>query len=147
MPRGIELKFLESRYALRELEGAIGYDTRRLEDGRRAEFLHTVLHRHARRRFFERRDMAMLLGMTLVSVSELLSKPAFKAKTAVGLVEERRQLLADELFPYLHQDTKRQDDGSEYDVYFKELDAIMSKMEMAAGGGLEGGAVGAEDAK
>ena len=91
--------------------------------------------------------MAMLLGMTLVSVSELLSKPAFKAKTAVGLVEERRQLLADELFPYLHQDTKRQDDGSEYDVYFKELDAIMSKMEMAAGGGLEGGAVGAEDAK
>jgi hypothetical protein len=112
---------LETRYALRELESAIGYDCRRLEDGRAAVFRHTGLHRRLRRDFYERRDAVAYYHTAFVAFAAgSAGKPERLAEA-----EETRQSLMRTMFPYLHfkQEKTRQET---FDDLFDELDEIIA---------------------
>lgn len=112
---------METRYALRELESAIGYDCRRLEDGRTAVFRHTGLHRRLRRDFYERRDVIAYYHTAFI---------AFAAGSAgrperLDEAEETRQSLLQTAFPYINFDQNRPRQET-YDDLFDELDAIIA---------------------
>jgi len=117
---------LESRYALRETEGAIGYDCRLLSDGRRALFRHTALHARSRREFLERRDTMLVLTASMVSNASLLSNPRLDPKLAADIVSDIRSSLLRTAFPYLSMgdDENKEHSRDTYDEYFDELDAI-----------------------
>lgn len=111
---------MESRYALRELESVIGYDCRRLDDGRKAVFRHTGLHRKARRDYYERLDMKAALQANLFAVV-LQNMP-------LATVEEKRTNLLGVLFPYISFDAPKGQEES-IDDLFDELDAIIAAQE------------------
>lgn len=117
---------MESRYALRELEGVIGLDLRRLEDGRRAVFRHTPLHRRTKRDFFERRDAMAVLSASLMAYAALGNRMEVTWQSCRDTVDEERRMLSEMAFPYLGSSEKSaKDDGAgKYDEYFDELDAI-----------------------
>lgn len=125
-----------SRYALRELEGAIGYDCRRLEDGRRAVFRHTAIHKKARQAFFERRDLLRVLVASYASTASFAANPRFDTDVSIDVVKGGRSDLVKAAFPYLK--TKEDDATKSYDdysAYFDELDAIeASKASPSVGG-------------
>lgn len=131
---------MESRYALRSIEGVIGFDSRRLEDGRRAVFRHTIFHKRMRFDFFERRDAMYVLGSKLVSASALLSHPRASFQYAAEYVGEIRDSLARVAFPYVARKPAKKD-GHEYDKYFDELDELERKNH-PPGDGAEVGADG-----
>lgn len=111
---------MESRYALRELESVIGYDCRRLEDGRKAVFRHTGLHRRARRDYYERLDMKAAMQANLF---------AFGTRSmSLATVEERRMDLLGVLFPYISFEAPKVQVES-IDDLFDELDAIIARQE------------------
>lgn len=116
---------MESRYALRELECAIGYDCRFLADGRKAVFRHTSLHKRARRDFYARRDVLMVLQATLLSAASLGSHPRANLKTAADLVIESRKNLIHIAFPYLENEPVKPQ-KEDYDAYFDELEAYLA---------------------
>lgn len=116
---------MESRYALREIEGAIGRDCGRLEDGRRASFRHTFLHRKSRMDFLERRDEIAFLSTSLAATASLASNPRVDVDRAVELVADSRRALFRSVFPYA--DAAREErpkDYDDYSEYFDELDRI-----------------------
>ena len=116
---------MESRYALREIEGAIGYDCRRLEDGRRALFRHTLVHRMARRAFFERRDMMAVMGLSYSALSSFAANPRLDIDASRDVVGGARKSILEIVFPYLDfGDDKKPKTYEDYSEYFDELDAI-----------------------
>ena len=108
---------------MRELEGAIGYDCRFLNDGRRAVFRHTALHKRSRRAFFERRDAMLLLHSSFVSNASLGANPRLDLKDSSEMVDKCRRSFIKMAFPYLEIDEKPSE-PKDYDAYFDELDAI-----------------------
>lgn len=105
------------------MEGAIGYDCRRLEDGRRAYFSHTTLHRRLKRAFFERRDAMFLIHASFISTASMGSNPRLDFKSSYDIVEGSRRSLLKMAFPYLKiEETPNKPEN--YDAYFDELDAI-----------------------
>jgi hypothetical protein len=127
---------LESRYALRELEGAIGYDCRRLEDGRRALFRHTLVHRIARRSFLERRDMMAVMGLSYSSLSSFAANPRLEIDASREVVGGARKALLEIAFPYLDfGDDKKPKTYEDYSEYFDELDEIEASKSSGSVGG------------
>ena len=126
MQQGGRRKFLESRYALRELEGAIGLDGRTLPDGRRAVFRHTMLHRRIRRDFLERRDLMHFLSMSMLATAAQSSARGINARAAMESMSSDRTSLMRIMFPYLKSDAEDEtsDEQRQYDQYFDELDRI-----------------------
>lgn len=123
---------MESRYALRELEGAIGYDCRRLEDGRPAVFRHTLLHKRAKRGFYERRDAMLVLHASYIAMSALAANPRLDLDVVRDILKDQRSALVNTALPYLkekepEEETKEQK-TSRYDRYFDELDRILAMM-------------------
>ena len=114
---------MESRYALREFEGAIGYDCRLLEDGRKAVFLHTWIHRKCRRDILERRDLISVMQCGIMSSASILSHGKIDVDSAIESIDERRRFMFKIAFPYsrFYGDTGKDVD---YDRYFDELDEI-----------------------
>lgn len=104
------------------LEDAIGYDCRRLHDGRAAVFKHTYLHRIARRAFFERRDSILILMTSSVLNACVGSHPKFNVKASLEAVEKNREDLISTMFPYL-EDEVHEREKKDYSAYFDELDA------------------------
>lgn len=125
---------MASRYALREAEGAIGYDCRRLEDGRRALFRHTAVHRRARRDVLERRDLSAVLGATYVAAAARAANPRLDVDRASDAVADVRESFVRAAFPYLRQEPRRPRGYDDYGEYFDELDAIESAGAGGAGG-------------
>jgi len=123
---------LESRYALREIEGAIGRDCRRLEDGRRALFRHTLFHRIARNDFRERRDEISVLSASYIATACMASNPKIGIGRAVEIVSEMRRDLVRSVFPYIDleeadkdiEDSDKPKSYEDYSEYFDELDRI-----------------------
>ena len=116
-----------SRYALRETEGAIGLDCRRLHDGRVAMFRHTRIHRRTRRDFLERRDTMSILAATMLSTASIGSRPGIELRSVYESVNGTRMSLVKTMFPYLDMgEEPHANDASvdDYDVYFDELDRI-----------------------
>lgn len=114
-----------SRYALREVEGAIGYDCRRLADGRRAVFRHTALHKAARHSILDRKDELSATIASYVAISSLASNPRFEIDAAKDAVKESWSSIVKVAFPYVEA---RKETGpksyEDYSAYFDELDAI-----------------------
>lgn len=129
MLEGGRRKFLESRYALRSLECAIGYDCRRLQDGREARFRHTFLHRRMKMAFFERRDVILMAQASLLSSSSISSSHGADFGSAVEIVSGRRSDLSEALFPYLKRDEPKKIDGQTIDELFDELDEMEDDVE------------------
>lgn len=123
---------MASRYALRELEGAIGLDCRTLRDGRKAEFLHTALYKRAKREFFERRDSIEYLRMSYMSVSCISANLRMDLDRMLDSVSRNRVALLSAMFPYVEfdADQENQKDGGgdvryeDYEKYFDELDEL-----------------------
>lgn len=114
-----------SRYALRETEGAIGLDCRRLMDGRAAVFRHTPIHKRSRRDFLERRDTMSVLVSSMTATASICSRPGISLDSAVGMVNGIRTSLIKTVFPYLDVDDSSANAKEEdYDAYFDELDRI-----------------------
>lgn len=117
-----------SRYALRSLECAIGYDCRRLEDGRKAVFRHTALSRRARMEFYERRDMMSVLESSLIAYAAFSSHIRVSPEAALDSIGIDRKSLLRIAFPYVDMsgdgNKDKIDPSSEYDQYFDELDAM-----------------------
>ena len=139
---------MASRYALRELEGAIGYDCRRLRDGRPALFMHTFLHRRARRDFFERRDLVDYLRMSYMSMSCISSNPRISIDEAIDVVAERRSSFMKAIFPYIDIDVNagkkpKEMKYEDYSEYFDELDRLEAMNMGAEGSSSDSG--GSED--
>lgn len=112
-----------SRYALREVEVAIGYDCRRLDDGRRAFFRHTALHRRSRRDVLERRDLILALSSTYMATSSLASNPKMDVDSSIDVLADKRNELVQFLFPYFKAE-KKEKTYEDYGKYFDELDEI-----------------------
>lgn len=108
---------------MREIEGAIGYDSRLLEDGRRAIFRHTALHRRSRRDFFERKDLMLLLHSSFISNASIGANPRIGLKDAFDMSEQCRRSFVKVAFPYLDIDDSPSV-PEDYDMYFDELDEI-----------------------
>lgn len=113
---------MESRYALRELEGAIGYDCRCLPDGRRAIFRHTGLHRSLRREFFERRDLMAAMQSSFVAAAAA----GAGRRAAFDIVEAKRRDMLQVMFPYIHFDAPAPVRTESIDDLFDELDSIIA---------------------
>ncbi len=148
--QGRRFKFLESRYALREIECAIGYDCRMLEDGRKAVFRHTAVHKRSRRSILERRDLMLVIGASYVSSSAIASSLRISSESAYNVVEDRRTALMKTAFPYLGIDEKDEkdeweNDTSVYDKCFDELDAMEEEGKEAAGESGNGSSVVGHD--
>ena len=129
---------MESRYALREIEGAIGYDLRKLEDGRKAVFRHTWLHKRLKRDFFERRDVSMVMACAFVAKACLASRPGLDTASAYDMAEEGRKSMVYVMFPYIKSDSSSGESSEKtgkdsYDAYFDELEAILEKEKKLAG--------------
>lgn len=136
---------MESRYALREIEGAIGYDCRTLEDGRRASFRHTLVHRKARREFFERRDIVMVMQSTYLAMASMSANMRVDLDAARSVAASNRRALVRATFPYICMPEEKQDDAPKeqmYDEYFDELDEIIAREKEAAEGTEDVGADG-----
>lgn len=129
---------------MRELEGAIGYDCRRLEDGRKAVFRHTWIHRKARREILERRDLIAVLQTSLCSVSALSSHYRLKIDSVVDFIEKRRIDMVRAVFPYVRvEDSKPSEStikGQTIDELFDELDEIIANDKKNEQGTSENGA-------
>lgn len=112
---------------MREIEGAIGFDTRVMEDGRTAVFRHTALHKGAKWHFFERRDAMRILEATYVSISARLA-----SKESVKALRDRLVAMA---FPYIGSDGAGSNDSdmSQYDKYFDELDRMEAERKAKTG--------------
>lgn len=115
---------MESRYALRSLEGVIGRDFRTIE-GRKAEFRHTPAHRRMVMGFLDRRDSMMVLQSLLLSTSSMLGNSRIDIGKAADAANEIRELLVKATFPYIKNTpeetiTRKQS----YDELFDELEAI-----------------------
>lgn len=151
MQEGRGRKFLESRYALRELQGAIGYDCRRLHDGRAAEFRHTFIHRRIRRDFFERQDAITAINAALMAVSSLGSHVRVDICEASNIANSSRSLLMKAIFPYVDFAETKPVESEKIDVkaIMKELREInaRNKKKAESGGGAEGCPVGREVVK
>lgn len=115
-----------SRYALREVEVAIGYDCRRLDGGRRALFRHTGLHKRARRNVLERRDLILALSSSYMATSSLASNPRMDVGSSIDVLQDKREALIQSLFPYFKTD-RREKSYEDYDKYFDELDELDRK--------------------
>ena len=113
-----------SRYALREIEGAIGYDCRRLDDGRRALFRHTFIHNRVRRDFRERRDVMMVLAASYLANSAFASRPDIGLDNAMDVIRESKSALLRSAFPHLRIDEPKPESSEDFDRYFDELDEI-----------------------
>lgn len=134
---------MESRYALREIEGAIGYDCRTLEDGRRASFRHTLFHRKARRDFFERRDLVMVMQSTYLAMASLSANMRVDLDAARSIAASNRRALVRAAFPYMPEEKSEIiDKDTGYDEYFDELDEIIAKEKEAQEGPEDVGADG-----
>ena len=122
---------MESRYALREFEGAIGYDCRLLEDGRKAVFRHTWIHRRCRRYILERRDLISVMQCGIMSSASILSHGKIDVDSAIESIDGRRRSMLKIAFPYIRFDGDR---GKEvdYDQYFDELDEIEASKKACA---------------
>ena len=134
---------MESRYALREIEGAIGYDCRTLEDGRRASFRHTLIHRKARREFFERRDLVMVMQSTYLAMASLSANMRVDLDAARSIAASNRRALVRAAFPYMPEEKKEEVPKEQmYDAYFDELDDIIAREKESAEGDGDVGADG-----
>ena len=121
---------MESRYALREIQGAIGRDCRKLEDGRRAVFRHTHLHKAARRYILERADLITVMYSSVISASAVASHHRIDVKSALDRIIESRRELINVAFPYFDLDKKQEDvSNEEYDKYFDMLEKIEKEKE------------------
>lgn len=131
------------------MQGAIGYDCRRLEDGRIASFRHTGLHRRARRDFFERCDLMSFLKITLSAASSISSNPRLEFSTSMDIVQDNRMSLLKTAFPYMDLDgVEKPNENVDYDALFDELDEIASEDETASEeGSHEASPVGEGDGK
>lgn len=119
---------MESRYALRGLQGAIGNDCRRLEDGRKAVFRHTVLHKRARIDYYERRDAMLVLHASFMSVASLGSHARVDLEKAAEIVDEDRRMFIQVAFPYVHVEHKKtMSEEEENEMLFDEYEAMMKK--------------------
>ena len=128
-----------SRYALRELECAIGYDCRGLEDGRRAEFRHTGIHRRAKRNLLERRDAIAVYGFTTCAMAAASSHQRINLSKAIDTIESARCNIVSTAFPYLSgKEAPVRVRQQTMDEMFDELDEIIAKeksQKEANGGG------------
>lgn len=118
------------------MEGAIGYDCRRLEDGRRAIFRHTIVHKMARRAFFERRDMIAVMGLSYSALSSFAANPRLEIDSSREIVGGSRNTLLEIAFPYFDfgiQDKPKT--YEDYSAYFDELDEIEASRKSASVGG------------
>ena len=133
---------MESRYALREIEGAIGLDCRRLRDGRVAVFRHTHIHRRTRREFLERRDIMSVLLAGMMSTASIGSRAGIPLSSAYEAVNGVRSSLIRTAFPYVDMDGDQQPREvatDDYDVYFDELDRIDEEGRKSSKDGLKEG--------
>ena len=135
---------MESRYALRELQGVIGIDLRRLDDGRSAVFRHTGLHKKIKRDYFERRDVMLVLHASFMSVASVASHARMDIRKAIEVVAEDRSMFIKIAFPYIDVDKSETRSNEEYDKYFDELDEIIAKRKSNSENG--DAAVGSKDA-
>ena len=119
---------MESRYALRELEGAIGYDCRRLEDGRPAVFRHTSLHKRARRDYFELQDVKTAMRCSFVAAAARGARPTIGSEASASMAEEGRIALLKVLFPYNTFDKAPEVKEQSFDELFDELDMISENL-------------------
>lgn len=87
-------------------------------------FRHTALHRRAKREFFERRDLALLLHASMVSA-------ACDGKS--GSLSAARMELTSALFPYVNVGQAQNE--ANYDQYFDEIDAIEAEKKSGQVGG------------
>lgn len=125
MQKGGRLKFLDSRYALREVEVAIGYDCRRLDDGRRAVFRHTPIHTRARMDFLDRRDLSDVAKSSYLAIAALASNPRMDAGVSQNVIQSARESCLRTLFPYVKLEAKnKMNKYEDYEEYFDELDRI-----------------------
>lgn len=122
---------MESRYALREFEGAIGYDCRLLEDGRKAVFWHTWIHRRCRRDILERRDLISVMQCGIMSSASILSHGKIDVDSAIESIDERRRFMLRIAFPYVRFGGDAGKDV-DYDRYFDELDEIEASKKASA---------------
>ena len=129
---------------MREFEGAIGYDCRRLEDGRRALFRHTYVHKRTKRDVIERRDAICMLQASLMSSAGISSHYRIDVDLAFDVISDIRSKLFYLTFPYDgYRATPHKSD--EYDEYFDELDrldALRKEQKAAADGGPDVGVEG-----
>ena len=124
---------MESRYALRELEGVIGRDSGRLDDGRRALFRHTAFHRRLKRDFFERRDAIDVARVSFLSVSAMFSNPRVSLRDASDAIGDLRMKMLRTVFPYMDfKDVPKRVDEDDLDRYFDELEEIEAKKKAEA---------------
>jgi len=88
-------------------------------------FRHTLIHKMARRAFFERRDMMAIMGLSYSALSSFASNPRLEMDTSIDIVGESRKSLLETAFPYFgfggQTKPKTYDDYAEY---FDELDRI-----------------------
>lgn len=151
MQEGRGRKFLESRYTLRELQGAIGYDCRRLHDGRLAEFRHTFIHRRIRRDFFDRQDAITVINASLMAISSLGSHYRIDITEAADMANASRSSLVKSAFPYMDfkEPEPVKSDKIDVEAIMKELREInaRNKKKAESGGGDEDGPVGHEVVK
>lgn len=125
---------MESRYALRSLECAIGYDSRRLHDGRRAIFRHTPIHMRFRMDFMERRDMILLMQTSSICMAMLGANPAIDASRAADSAEAIRTSLFSQTLPYMRTERRNVSQEDAIEEGFDELDRILEMQDKEASG-------------
>ena len=103
-------------------------DTRHLEDGRRAIFRHSRVLKRAKHDFFERKEAMMIVQSSMLSASALGASMRLDIKSAMEVVEKRRNRLLKAAFPYLEIDSAppRKNDS---DKYFDMLDRLKAERE------------------
>lgn len=139
---------MESRYALREVQGAIGHDTRLLPDGRRADFRHTALHRALRRGYFELRDAMFVLHASLISASSLGSHARVDLAKAAEIVANDRRMFVKIAFPYADMSAASSEPTEQnYDTLMDELDAYIAKEKAELAGKSKGDAGSGSDGR
>ena len=125
---------MESRYALREIECAIGRADVSAYGSRRMVFRHTPIHNRLRRDFMERKDAIVVLQASMISMACLGSNPRVDPSYASKLVLEKKNLLSNVVFPYFkieEQSTTSASSEQDLDAYFDELDDIVKRKEAA----------------
>lgn len=117
---------MESRYALRELEGAIGSGPPSHSGQRVVKFAHTYLHRRAKRDLFERRDIMAFMMASYVAKSAFASSRYVDFDDAIATLGSLRDSVIKMAFPYVAIKEKKRDPEryDDYKEYFDELDAI-----------------------
>ena len=121
---------MESRYALREAQCAIGYDCRRLDDGRRAVFRHTKLHKLSRQYCLELEDIKSIMSSSVISSAAISSHGRIDISSAINNVIDCRKKLISISFPYLDiEGNKTSVEDGDYDKYFEKLDEMKKHRE------------------